>query len=140
MSIETRGYPGSPGTGVTDGYELPSGCWEFKLDPLQKQRVLLAAEPSLGSDFCALPLVFQGTLEERYTCLYVYICVLAGVKCALDGNLTCIHGLGVSCTGNVLACRRENLSLILQGPCVTQMQVPSLCLGSLAFLLSPRPV
>lgn len=34
---------------VTDHYEMPCGCWE--LSPLQEQRVLLPAEPSLQSLF-----------------------------------------------------------------------------------------
>ena len=29
-----------PGTGVTDGYEPPCGCWESNLHPLKEQRVL----------------------------------------------------------------------------------------------------
>ena len=33
-----------PGTGVTDGCELPCGCWELNPGPLEK---LLTAEPSL---------------------------------------------------------------------------------------------
>jgi hypothetical protein len=37
---------GSPGTGVTDSCELPSGCWELNLGPLGEQPVLLVTEPS----------------------------------------------------------------------------------------------
>lgn len=33
---------GSPGTRVTDSSELPCGCWEFNLGPLEKQLVLTA--------------------------------------------------------------------------------------------------
>jgi hypothetical protein len=32
--------------GVTDGCELPSGCWELNPGPLEEQQVLLTAEPS----------------------------------------------------------------------------------------------
>ena len=39
----------SPGTGVTDSRELPCGCWELNLDPLEEQPVLLTTEPSLQS-------------------------------------------------------------------------------------------
>jgi hypothetical protein len=35
----------APGIGVTDGCELPCGCWELK-SPLQEQPVLLTTEPS----------------------------------------------------------------------------------------------
>lgn len=37
----------SPGTGVTDGWELPCGCWDMNPDPLQEQPVLVTAETSL---------------------------------------------------------------------------------------------
>jgi hypothetical protein len=37
----------SPGTGVTDIYELPCECWELNLGPLEKQPALLTTEPSL---------------------------------------------------------------------------------------------
>lgn len=33
--------------GVTEGCELPCGCWELNPGPLQEQPVLLATEPSL---------------------------------------------------------------------------------------------
>lgn len=36
----------SPGTGLTDGCELPRGCWELNHGPLQEQQVL-RAEASL---------------------------------------------------------------------------------------------
>lgn len=35
-----------PGTGVTDGYELPNRCWELDPSPLQEQPALLTAEPA----------------------------------------------------------------------------------------------
>jgi hypothetical protein len=38
---------GSPETGLTDSWELPCGCWELNLSPLEEQPVLLTAEPSL---------------------------------------------------------------------------------------------
>jgi hypothetical protein len=37
----------SPGTEVTDSCELPCGCWELNLGPLEEQPVLLTMEPSL---------------------------------------------------------------------------------------------
>ena len=45
--LESREDIRSPGTEVTDGHELPSGCWELNLDPLEEQPVHLTAEPSL---------------------------------------------------------------------------------------------
>lgn len=37
---------GYPGTGVTDGCELPCGGWEMSLGPLEVQPVLVTAKPS----------------------------------------------------------------------------------------------
>lgn len=38
---------GSPGTGVTDGGESPSGYWESNFTSLEKRPVLLTSEISL---------------------------------------------------------------------------------------------
>ena len=35
-----------PGTGVTDGCELPCGCWELKVGSLEEYPMLLMAESS----------------------------------------------------------------------------------------------
>jgi hypothetical protein len=49
----------SNGTGVTDGGELPHGCWKPNLDPLKEQPVLLTSELSLQlSSILFLILVF----------------------------------------------------------------------------------
>jgi hypothetical protein len=37
----------SLGTEVTDSCELPSGCWESSLSPLEEQPVLVTTEPFL---------------------------------------------------------------------------------------------
>jgi hypothetical protein len=37
----------SPGAGGTDHCELPHGCWELNLSPLEEQAVLLTDESSL---------------------------------------------------------------------------------------------
>jgi hypothetical protein len=37
----------SPGTGITDGCELPHGFWELNLGPLEEQPVLFTREPFL---------------------------------------------------------------------------------------------
>ena len=37
----------SPGTEVTDSCELPCGCWELNLGPLQGQLVILTTAQSL---------------------------------------------------------------------------------------------
>jgi hypothetical protein len=36
------------GLGVTDSYELPCGCWDLNLSPLEVQSVLLTTEPSIS--------------------------------------------------------------------------------------------
>ena len=41
----------SPGARVTDSYELPCGCWELNLGPLEEQPVLLTTEPFLQPTF-----------------------------------------------------------------------------------------
>ena len=38
-------------TGVPDSCELPCGCWELNLGPLEKQPVLLTTEPLLQLPF-----------------------------------------------------------------------------------------
>ena len=35
---------------ITDGCELPCGCWELNSGPLEEQSVLSTAEPSLQAD------------------------------------------------------------------------------------------
>jgi hypothetical protein len=40
-----------PGTGATDGCELPCGCWELNLGPLKEHLVLLTAEPPLQPQY-----------------------------------------------------------------------------------------
>lgn len=42
---------GPSGTGVTDGYEPPCGCWELNLGPLEEQPVLVTIELS-HQPFC----------------------------------------------------------------------------------------
>ena len=44
----------SPGTGVTDSFELLCGCWKLNSGPLEKQSVLITTEPSHQSPilFC----------------------------------------------------------------------------------------
>lgn len=41
-------YIQSPTTGIIESYELPCGCWEPNLVPLQEENMLLISEPSLG--------------------------------------------------------------------------------------------
>lgn len=36
----------SPGTGITESSELPCGCWQLKLGPLEEQPVFLTSEPA----------------------------------------------------------------------------------------------
>jgi hypothetical protein len=42
-----RGSKIPPRTGVFKGCELPCGCWESNLSPLEEQPVFLPTEPSL---------------------------------------------------------------------------------------------
>ena len=35
-----------PGTGLTGGCDLPCGCWELNMGPLEEQSVFLTNEPS----------------------------------------------------------------------------------------------
>jgi len=46
---EARRDVRSPGPGLTDGCEPPSGYWEQKLGLLKEQQLFLTAEPSLQS-------------------------------------------------------------------------------------------
>jgi hypothetical protein len=47
---------------LSDGCELPCGCWEQNLGPLQEQSVLLTTEPSLQPLF----VVCDGHYMSRY--------------------------------------------------------------------------
>jgi hypothetical protein len=40
-----RGQRKNVGTGVKDGYELPRGCWERNLGPVEEQYMLLTLGP-----------------------------------------------------------------------------------------------
>ena len=42
---------------MTDGCELPCGCWDLNSGPLEEQSVLLTAEPSLQTLVCELLIV-----------------------------------------------------------------------------------
>lgn len=44
----------SLGAGVTDGYEPLGGCWQLDSGPLEKQPVLLPADPSLQPESSGL--------------------------------------------------------------------------------------
>lgn len=47
LSMHPAAFIGSPGAEVTCSCEVPCGCLELNLDPLDTQLVFLAAEPSL---------------------------------------------------------------------------------------------
>ena len=49
MQWTPEGGVGFPGTGVTDGCQLPFVFWESNPGPQKEQQVLLTAEPSLSS-------------------------------------------------------------------------------------------
>jgi hypothetical protein len=54
VSMEASRVVGSTGTGVTDGCELPCGCWELNLGPLQEQPGYLAANPPPQYQVCKI--------------------------------------------------------------------------------------
>ena len=45
--MESREGIRFPRTRIIDGFELPYGCWELSLDPLDEQLMLLTTDPSL---------------------------------------------------------------------------------------------
>lgn len=49
----------SPGTGLTDGCELPRGCWELNRGPVEGQRVLLTADISPALTFIVFCLLLE---------------------------------------------------------------------------------
>jgi hypothetical protein len=61
---------GSPGIGVTEGCELPCGCWESNLRPLEEQPVLSIPELTLWpSQHTLAPFprcLAQGIQLQRY--------------------------------------------------------------------------
>jgi hypothetical protein len=63
-------------TGVTDGCQVPCGCWELNLRPLEEQTVLLTGEPSL-----LLPLSFIRFVIHPSVC----VCRCHGVHMELRG-------------------------------------------------------
>jgi hypothetical protein len=58
--------------GVTDGCELPCGCWELNPGLLEEQPVLLAAEPSVKA--------LEGLLFWVF-CLFVLMCMSVLLSC-----------------------------------------------------------
>lgn len=42
----------SPETGITDSCELPSGCWDLNLGPLEEQPMLLTAVYAAPGECC----------------------------------------------------------------------------------------
>lgn len=52
----------SPGTGIIDGCDLPSGCWES--NPLEMQPVLRTTEKSLQSPICFIIMCIHLCLLE----------------------------------------------------------------------------
>jgi hypothetical protein len=50
---------------ITDGYDLPCGCWELNSEPLEEQSVLSTAEPSLQPTSFCLPVLNHWTFHTR---------------------------------------------------------------------------
>ena len=56
------------GIRVLDGCELPCGCWELNLDPLEEPPVLLIVEPSHKH----LEFSFFKKQQPLFICLFIY--------------------------------------------------------------------
>lgn len=67
----------SPGTGVTDRYEQPRGCWCWELNwgPLEKQSLLLITEPFCQSIFS----FFSRFIIFNYVCACMWVCTCVQV-------------------------------------------------------------
>lgn len=55
---------GSPESGVTEGCELPCGCWELNLGCLEEQQVLFTTVPSLQPPFYFKKCFKQGLADQ----------------------------------------------------------------------------
>jgi hypothetical protein len=80
-----------PETGVTDNCQLPCGCWELNLGPLEEQLVLLTAEPSLqssvvGLNACTMLVMLRKTCPGLYVEVYSVLSPLSdpGYQILLD--------------------------------------------------------
>jgi hypothetical protein len=74
LGMEAEEGVRTPGTGVTDAREPPSGCWELNPGPLQEQLELLSVEPS----FHSLVSSFKKLILFLHVCMYVcimYVCI-----------------------------------------------------------------
>jgi hypothetical protein len=70
--LETKEGVRFPWTGVTDGCELPCGCWESNPGPLQEQPMLLTTE-------LALDFIFK-------LCVCVCVCVYGVLVNAMEAR------------------------------------------------------
>ena len=68
-------HRGQKVTGVTDGCELPSGCWESNQ---QEQPVFLMAEPSL--QLCDMNFKKERKKKERYIFLTIAMCYYVSLE------------------------------------------------------------
>lgn len=67
--------PRYSGTGVTEGCELPCGCWKLNLGRLEEHPVLLRAEPPLRPYFILFYyFIFSECLDsEPHEWVFVYL-------------------------------------------------------------------
>jgi len=68
----------SPGTGVTDRYEPPCGCWKLSLGPLEDKPVFLTTDPSLYLTF-----IRKGKNQHIYASLIPVLCWLGFDDCVV---------------------------------------------------------
>jgi hypothetical protein len=72
-----------PWSWVTDGCELPCGCWELSPGPLQKQPIPLTTELPLQLLFYFMLYAFVYVCVRTLMC--VYVCVHA-LMCVYEGG------------------------------------------------------
>jgi hypothetical protein len=80
-----------PETGVTDSCELPCGCWELYLGPLEEQPVLLTAEPSLQAPRILLSFYTMRNITISFYALHHFFSYLILFLCWESNPGPCTH-------------------------------------------------
>jgi hypothetical protein len=88
--LETKEGVRFPWTGVTDGCELPCGCWESNPGPLQEQPMLLTTE-------LALDFIFK-------LCVCVCVCVWCACECHGSQKPEALDPVELELTGSYEPC------------------------------------
>lgn len=71
---------------TAESLELPCGCCELNLAPLEEQTVLLAAEPTFQSlllFFILIPFIYPSRNMCVFMCMHMYLCVHVCVSFAI---------------------------------------------------------